>query len=354
LSNQPTFETGFKTVEVMKIAENYSLKKLNTFGIEVKARYFAEIREDEELIHLLDNPVWQTRKMLILAGGSNILFTGNFDGLVIKVSTKGIAIAEETAAHVLVNAQAGENWNALVNWCVGRNLGGLENLSLIPGNVGAAPVQNIGAYGVEQKDSFECLQALEIATGKKVKFNKADCDFGYRSSIFKKELKNKFVILNVTYRLDKNPVVQINYGELKKEIQSRNIKEPGIKEVADAVCRIRNSKLPDPEKTGNAGSFFKNPLVTEEKFLELRNLYPDIPGYPSENGLIKVAAGWMIDRLGWKGFRQGDAGVCETQALVLVNYGNASGYEILGIANDIKKSVKESFDVELEPEVNII
>jgi UDP-N-acetylmuramate dehydrogenase len=338
----------------MEVSENYPLKSLNTFGIDVKARYFVELKADQDVIRFVRERFWSGKRYLILDGGSNVLFTGDFDGVVMKLSTKGIRVISQTDEIVEVNAKAGENWHDFVCWCISKNYGGLENLSLIPGNVGAAPVQNIGAYGVEQKDVFGELEAIEIEIGKIRTFSKDECRFDYRNSVFKQELKNKFIILSVTYRLLKNPKFNISYGDLNRIFADKRPEELSLKAIGDAVCHIRNTKLPDPVKTGNAGSFFKNPTVSKDQYYVLLKKHPGLPGYPTEQGQYKIAAGWMIDRLGWKGFRRGDAGVCETQALVLVNHGNATGAEILELANEIKASVKLAFGLTLEPEVNVV
>ncbi len=298
--------------------------------------------------------MWDDQQLLILDGGSNILFTKDFDGYVIKLSSRGIVKTEENSTHAFIRANAGENWHEFVSWCINNEYGGLENLSLIPGNVGAAPIQNIGAYGVEQKDVFESLEAVSLETGEKAVFNKDDCRFGYRDSIFKRELKDKFIILAVTYRLLKTPEFNLSYGDLKRIFEGKSAKEITLKQVSDVVCNIRNSKLPDPATIGNAGSFFKNPVVSKKQYFDLMKKYPGLPGYPTNSDDYKIAAGWMIDQLGWKGYRKGDAGVCETQALVLVNYGNARGEEILQLASMIQQSVKEAYNISLEPEVNII
>lgn len=337
----------------MQIKENHPLKAFNTFGIDVKARYFAQVETDHELMGFVKDGFWRNKELLIINGGSNILFTKDFDGIVVKISTQGVAFNDENDGTVLAKAQAGENWHNFVSSCIGQNLAGLENLSMIPGNTGAAPIQNIGAYGVEQKDTFESLEALELDTCKVKTLTKSDCKFGYRNSVFKQELKNRFIILSVTYRLSRKPVFRLGYGDLQKELSGISAGSLTIRQVSDAVCRIRRNKLPDPEKVGNAGSFFKNPTITRDKYDQLQQKYPGLPGYASEGGEFKIAAGWMIDYLGWKGFRHGDAGVCATQALVLVNYGNANGAEILELAIKIQDSVRREFGIPLEPEVNI-
>jgi len=334
--------------------ENFSLKNYNTFGIDARARYFIEADNDSEISKFIEEGFWRDKPLLILNGGSNILFTKDFDGVALKIATRGIELIGEDDESVLVRAKAGENWHNFVCWCIDRNYGGLENLSLIPGNVGAAPIQNIGAYGVEQKDVFDSLEALELESGKIRLFSRNDCKFGYRTSVFKEEFKNQYIILAATYRLSKKHVFNISYGDIRRELGDEDAKGITIKKISDAICRIRTAKLPDPEKIGNAGSFFKNPAVSNEKYIELTAKYPGLPGYPTEAGDYKIAAGWMIDYLGWKGFRHGDAGVCATQALVLVNYGNAEGSEILKLSQEIRESVKLEFGIDLEPEVNII
>lgn len=338
----------------MIIEENISLKPFNTFGIEARARYFVGLKTDDEIRNLINDNIFRYGKIQILNGGSNTLFTDNFDGLVVKLATQGITKVDEDENHVYLQAKAGVNWHAFVSFCIENNYEGLENLSLIPGNVGAAPIQNIGAYGVEQKDCFFSLEAIELSTGQIRIFNHHDCKFDYRNSIFKQQFKDKYLILSVIYRLNKNPEFNITYGAIKSELAKMGINEITIKTISQAVCNIRSSKLPDPEKIGNAGSFFKNPLVTNEKYLQLTQNFPGIVGFPSNDGNYKLAAGWLIENLGWKGFRRGDAGVCETQALVLVNYSKAKGFEIVSLATEIMDSVKSRFGIELEMEVNIV
>lgn len=338
----------------MKIHENYSLRHLNTFGIDANARFFIEFKTEEEIADFIQKKTFIAEKHLILNGGSNVLFTKDFDGLVMKISTQGIETLEDNETHALVKASAGVNWDEFVKHCLDRKLGGLENLSAIPGNVGAAPMQNIGAYGVEQKHSFYSLEALNIESGNIQTFNAAACKFGYRESVFKKALKNKYIILSVTYRLSKSPEFKINYGAIQTELKNSGVEELTLKTVSEAICKIRGSKLPDPDKIGSAGSFFKNPVIDQEIYKRLKNKYPQMVAYPNPSGQHKIAAGWLIDYLGWKGYRMGDAGVCETQALVLVNYGKATGSEIWDLALDIQKSVFDEFGIQLEPEVNII
>jgi len=338
----------------LQVKENFSLKKYNTFGIDVSTRYFIELTTDSEIENFIKENPYKTLPILILGGGSNILFTKNFDGIILKIETKGIEIIRENDESIFVKAKAGELWNDLVNFCVEKNFGGIENLALIPGCVGASPIQNIGAYGSEMKDTFFELEAIDILHGQRKIFSQQECRLAYRNSIFKNELKGKYIILSVTFKLQKNPILNISYSALSKELQKLNLEKPTVAAVRDTVCKIRESKLPDPKIIGNAGSFFKNPSVTVDKYNELKNKFPEIVAYPAEDGNYKLAAGWMIDQCGWKGKRKENAGVHEKQALVMVNLGNASGNEILDLAHEVKVSVKNMFDVDIEFEVNII
>ncbi len=340
------------------VKENFSLKKYNTFGIDVMAQYFAGFSTIEQLEELLEfeklkinNPKSST---FILGGGSNILFTKNVEGLVLKNEIKGIERIGEDENYVYLKTGAGENWHQLVLYCINNNLAGMENLSLIPGNVGASPMQNIGAYGVEIKDVFHQLEAFHLLEKKIVRFAKDDCKFGYRESIFKGELKDQFVILNVTYRLNKIPHFNTSYGAIEQELQTMGIKELTIQAISQAVINIRSSKLPDPAVIGNAGSFFKNPEIDNEQFVNLRTAFSAIVGYDLHNGKTKLAAGWLIEQCGWKGYRKKDAGCYAKQALILVNYGAASGKEIFSLSEQIINSVKEKFVVLLQREVNIV
>lgn len=333
----------------MKIKENFSLKQLNTFGIDASAKYFAGFTSSEELVELAE----RDQERMILGGGSNVLFTRNFNGMVLKNEIGGIHICREDSNHVYVKAGAGENWHQFVLYCIRRNLAGVENLSLIPGNVGASPMQNIGAYGAEIKDVFDELEAFHLHDKKVVTFTHSDCAFGYRESVFKNKYKGEFAILNVTFRLNKVPVFNTSYGAIEEELQQMNA-EKSIQAISQAVINIRSSKLPDPRKIGNAGSFFKNPVVPSEQFDALRNEYASMPGYPQPDGSVKLAAGWLIEQCGWKGYRRGDAGCHARQALVLVNYGNASGKDIYDLSTDILDSVIKKFNVTLEREVNIL
>jgi UDP-N-acetylmuramate dehydrogenase len=338
----------------MLIKENQSLKPYNTFGIDVSAQNFVEVASLEELQQVFEHFPAETTPHLTLGGGSNLLFTGDYAGLVIKVSFKGIEINEENEHEVVVKAAAGEDWDQFVNHCVELGWGGLENLSLIPGQVGSSPIQNIGAYGVELKDCFESLDAFDKNTGTIKTFYAADCRFGYRDSLFKREARGKYVIVSVSFRLRKNNhMLKLDYGTIQSELRQQGISHPSIADVRRVVCNIRRSKLPDPAVTGNAGSFFKNPVINQEHFERLKAKYPGLVAFPDKGG-IKLAAGWLIEQAGWKAYREGDAGVHPLQALVLVNHGNASGKDIASLAEKIKKSVAESFGVKLETEVNII
>ena len=335
------------------IQENVALRAFNTFGIGVFARYFAEFASVEELDELL---AWAGgRESIMLGGGSNVLFTKDVDGLVARNAIKGIELVDEDDDYVYVRAGAGEVWQEFVAHCIGRDWAGVENLSLIPGSVGAAPMQNIGAYGVELKEVFFELEAWHIEEKKVYTFSLNDCAFGYRESVFKHQYRGQFVILNVTFRLGKKAVFRTEYGAIKEELERVGVKDLSIRAVSDAVKAIRRSKLPDPAVIGNAGSFFKNPTIPDEQFDVLQAEYMDIVGYHN-NGTdtTKLAAGWLIEQCGWKGFRRGDAGVHARQALVLVNYGGATGQEIYDLSQEIQASVHEKFGVELVREVNII
>ena len=338
----------------MQVHENYSLRNYNTFGVAAIAKHFATFFSEEELKECLEenNPVLSK---MILGGGSNILFTKDFDGLVLKNEISGINIINEDEEFIFINAGAGVKWHSFVMFCVNNNFGGVENLSLIPGNVGASPMQNIGAYGVEVKDVFYQLEAFHLQEKVRTTFSAKDCEFGYRESVFKNKYKDQFAILNVTYRLKKNPVYNISYGAIETELQKKNVKELSVKAISDAVISIRSSKLPDPKIIGNAGSFFKNPIIKSHELYALKEpIDQNIPFYKIDKEHFKIPAGWLIEKCGWKGFRKGDVGCYEKQALVLVNYGNATGKEIYNLSEEIKISVKEKFGIELEREVNII
>lgn len=337
----------------MDILNNVSLRLYNTMGIEVKARQFATFTNTDELSELLARRTGTT-PLLVLGGGSNILFTKDYDGLVLKNEMKGINIVKEDNNHVYIQAGAGEHWHGFVQHCLQRNLAGVENLSLIPGNVGASPMQNIGAYGVEIKDVFEELEAWHIQDKKVHVFSTNDCQFGYRESVFKRQYRGQFIILNVTYRLNKTPRLNTSYGAIEQELTHMGVQELTIQAVSQAVINIRRSKLPDPNEIGNAGSFFKNPSIPADQYAQLQQSFPGIIGYTNTDGSVKLAAGWLIEQCGWKGIRRGDAGCHARQALVLVNYGHATGKEIYDLSEDILQSVKAKFGVELEREVNIV
>ncbi|MFN7314028.1 MAG: UDP-N-acetylmuramate dehydrogenase [Bacteroidota bacterium] len=338
----------------MNIQQNVSLKPYNTFGIDVKAKEFVVVNTMEELCILCAAFNLSDRKLLVLGGGSNVLLTSDFDGMVIKNNLKGITIEQEDEDHVWVKSMAGEVWHDFVLYCIDHHLAGIENLSLIPGCVGAAPMQNIGAYGVEIKDTFFALQAVEITSGEVVTFLNSDCKFGYRESVFKQEAKGKYIIASVTFRLDKKPKFNVTYGAIQQTLAKKGVQELSIKAISDAVIEIRTSKLPDPKVLGNAGSFFKNPEIENEKFNALKQQFPELVGYPVGSNHTKLAAGWLIEQCGWKGKVVGNTGSHKDQALVLVNYGNASGHEIWQLAMDIQKSVYDKFGVHIQPEVNVI
>ena len=337
----------------MIITDHVSLKRFNTFGIEAKARHFVEIDTLEDLRALLASPVYGPMDKLVLGGGSNLLFTRDFDGLVLKISLPGVEKVRENDAHAWVRAGAGVNWHDLVVYCLDHDYAGIENLSLIWGTVGAAPMQNIGAYGVEIKDVFEELEAVRISDGSLRTFGHADCRFGYRESVFKRELKGQYIITSVTLRLDKQPVFRTSYGAIGDTLREMGA-NLSIRAISEAVCRIRTSKLPDPHQIGNAGSFFKNPELDQDAFDRLKSQHPGVPHYPASAGQVKVPAGWLIEQCGWKGQRVGDTGVHAQQAWVLVNYGGATGAEILRLSERIRASVADKFGVALQAEVNVV
>lgn len=339
----------------MQFQQNISLKPYNTFGIDVVARYFAPFATVAEL-HQIAKVVNKDAKlqMLVMGGGSNLLLTQNFDGLVTKNELEGIEVVGEDDNYYYVKAGAGENWHHFVQYCIKNNFAGVENLSLIPGSVGASPMQNIGAYGVEIKDVFYSLEALHIHSNNIVTFTLQECEFGYRESIFKTKLKGQYIITSVTYRLHKVPVYNTSYGAIQAELEAMGVKSLSLAAVSQAVINIRQSKLPDPEVIGNAGSFFKNPTITSDHYRTLQLQHKGIPGYGAGVNQVKVAAGWLIEQCGYKGYRKGDAGCHAKQALVLVNYGNATGKEILALSEEIIAAVYEKFRIQLEREVNII
>lgn len=336
----------------MIIQEEVSLKAYNTFGIDSLARYFSAFSTVEELKDA--NSQLPAANFLILGGGSNILLTKNFDGLVLKNEISGIELVKEDEDSVIVKAGAGEVWHELVMYCVKNGFAGIENLSLIPGNVGASPMQNIGAYGVEVKDVFHELEAWDLQEKNIRKFSKEDCEFGYRESVFKRKFKNRFVIGTVSFKLNKKPSFNTSYGAINQELERMGLKELSIRAISNAVINIRQSKLPDPKEVGNAGSFFKNPQIPNQDFEKLKSSFPDIIAFPAGKDFTKLAAGWMIEQCGWKGYRKGDAGCYPKQALVLVNYGNAKGNEIYDLSEEIIESVVEKFGVRLEREVNVV
>ncbi len=338
----------------MKITENYPLKTLNTFALNVDAKYFTTVASKDEIKQSVEIARQKDVPLLILGGGSNLLFESDFPGLVVRNELKGTSVIDQTDDSVFVKVMGGEIWDDFVKYCVENGWGGVENLSLIPGTTGAAPIQNIGAYGAEQKDSFVELEAYFLKTGKRKVFSNNECMFGYRTSIFKEKLKGEVFIESVTFKLDRKPTLKTEYGAIERELSQIKDRKITVSDVRNAVIKIRRSKLPDPVELGNAGSFFKNPVVTAGKLSELKTKSPDIISYSFGNDSFKLAAGQLIDKCGWKGRREGDAGVHKNQALVLVNYGNATGKDILLLAGKIQKSVLEKFGVKLETEVNVV
>ncbi|MBY0485872.1 MAG: UDP-N-acetylmuramate dehydrogenase [Flavobacteriaceae bacterium] len=337
----------------MQILTNFSLKKYNTFGIEAKAKQFVAIHSNDELKSILKHH--SSDKKFILGGGSNMLLTQDIDALVIHIDLKGKKIINEDEDFVWVESQAGEVWHEFVLWTIDQNFGGLENMSLIPGNVGTTPVQNIGAYGTEIKDTFVSCEAMNILSQEMKTFSKEECNFGYRESIFKHEVKDKFVISSVVFKLTKrNHKINTSYGDITKELENKNITIPTLKDVSNAVIAIRQSKLPDPKELGNSGSFFKNPIISKSEFEKVHALHPEMPHYVISETEVKVPAGWLIEKAGFKGKRFGDAGIHKNQALVLVNYGNATGQEILAVSRDVQATVLKEFGIAIEAEVNVI
>ena len=346
MGNSVTF-AGMKT--------NVSLRSYNSFGFDVVAKFFAEINDIQELEGLIRSDEFKKGKHLILSGGNNVLFQEDcFDGLVVYINTKGIEVLREDENKVIVRAQAGEDWPEFVRFCVGKGWHGLENLAHIPGKVGAAPVQNIGAYGMELKDSFLQCEAIQLATGQKRVFNKEDCRFGYRESVFKNTLKGQYIITSVDFLLQKNAPLHLEYGNIKAYLEQNGIESPTLLQLHDAICAIRDTKLPDVKQIGSAGSFFKNPVIEAAQFEALKKDYPDIPHYPDADGRVKVPAGWLIEQAGWKGWRDEHVGVYEKQALVLVHYGGGKGHDIVELAQKIQASVEAKFGIRISPEVNIL
>ncbi|QYA25520.1 UDP-N-acetylmuramate dehydrogenase [Gramella sp. MT6] len=337
----------------MQVLRNFSLKDYNSFGIDVNAEKFVSIENLEDLRTVLRKNY--ASELFVLGGGSNMLLTKDIKKTVIHIAIKGKEIIAEEENEVIVQAAAGENWHKFVLWTLEQDFGGLENLSLIPGNVGTAPIQNIGAYGVELKDSFLSCKAMNVQTLEEKEFDLKECDFDYRNSVFKNRLKGQYIITSVKFRLTKKDhKLHTEYGAIKSELEKQEISSPTIQDISNAVIAIRNSKLPDPKKIGNSGSFFKNPIIDKEKFEKLESDYSGVPSYHVSDNEIKVPAGWLIDQAGFKGYRSGDAGVHKDQALVLVNYGAATGQEILSLSQEIQQSIKAKFDIDLEAEVNII
>ncbi|MDZ4663810.1 MAG: UDP-N-acetylmuramate dehydrogenase [Bacteroidota bacterium] len=336
----------------MRFEEHKSLKSFNTFGLEAFAKYFIEINNVKDLELLFKDPIYSANQKLILGGGSNILFTKDFNGLVIKNNIKGIEILNKKE-HI-IKAGAGENWHEFVMFCIDKGLGGVENLSLIPGCVGASPMQNIGAYGVEIKDVFYELSAFDLTSGEIKTFSKQECDFAYRESVFKRKYKDRYLVVDVSFKLSKDPKLSTHYGAINDELKKMGIEKPKIKDVSNAVIAIRQSKLPDPKEIGNAGSFFKNPEVSTEKYQSLKKEFDALVAYPLENGHYKLAAGWLIEQSGLKGFEMNGAAVHNKQALVLVNKNNTTGQNIYQLSDYVLSKVFDKFGVQLEREVNII
>lgn len=336
------------------LQKQVSLAGMNTFGFEISAGIFYSVQDAGQLQSLWKTNLLQTGHPLVLGGGSNILFTRDYPGIVLKNDLRGKELLKETDDHVLVRAGGGEVWHQLVLWAVENGWGGIENLSLIPGSVGAAPIQNIGAYGVEVEKAFHSLTAFDMLEGRMVEFSHDECRFGYRDSIFKNEGKGRFFITSVVLKLNKKHQVHTGYGDIAKTLEEQGITEPGISDVSKAVIAIRQTKLPDPAVLGNCGSFFKNPVIPKSQFEALQNQHADIRSFTAAEGFVKVPAAWLIETAGWKGFRRGDAGVHTRQALVLVNYGHATGKEIFSLAEEIQQSVKEKFGISLEMEVNVL
>ena len=338
---------------MLKVKRNISLKKYNTFNIDVKAKYFLSLTSEQNVIDFLNNKKYKDIQKLIIGGGSNILLTHNYEGIILLNSIKGIKILSNNSDNIKIEVGAGEVWHDLVIWSINNNLSGIENLSLIPGLVGASPIQNIGAYGVEVKNVIESVNYIDIQTGKKIIMNNHECNFGYRDSIFKNKLKGKIVITKVTYKLNKKADNNMEYGVIKEELKKIK-KPPSPKNISEAIINIRKRKIPDPKLLANCGSFFKNPIVNKNKFNDLKKTFPSIVGYKVSEKKTKIAAGWLIDNAGLKGIRIGDAGVHKNQALVIVNYGKSTGQEILKLAKKIKEKIYTMYNITLEEEVNVI
>lgn len=338
----------------MRIEKDFSLKNYNTFKIDVNCRYFAEYFSENELLKILKNIDYIDEKKLPIGVGSNILFTKSYDGMILKNGLKDISIISEDADYAYVKAGGGVIWDDMISFALERNLGGIENLIAIPGTVGASPVQNIGAYGQEAKDTIFSVEAYMIDSGEKLQLNNQQCAFGYRKSIYKNELKNKTVVANVVYKLNKRPVINYSYGDIKKELEALNADGYTIRDISNAIKNIRGRKLPDTELIGSAGSFFKNPEIEEELYIELKSRFAEMPGYRTEEGKVKVPAGWLIEQAGWKGKEIGNVATYRDQALVIINKGGAAGAEIVEFSEQIKNAVSGKFSINLEAEVNII
>jgi UDP-N-acetylmuramate dehydrogenase len=334
-----------------QVQQNISLKPYNTFGIDANAFYFCNCQTEKDLTGILSDPAYKHLNKLVLGGGSNVLFTKNFNGLIILNSIKGKEIIDEDDNTVILRVGAGEDWDELVEYTVKNDLAGLENLSYIPGNVGASPIQNIGAYGEEVKNTISEVETIDLQTLKKINYKNEDCQFGYRSSIFKHELKGKSIITHVIFTLNKQHIFNLDYGSLNETVKQKG--KVTLQNIRDSIIEIRKSKLPEPEELGSAGSFFKNPIIEADQYENLQQHFPNIPAYQLSENEFKVPAGWLIDQLGWKGYREGDAGVHKKQALVLVNYGNATGKQIYSLSQKIIQSVKGAYGIELEYEVNV-
>lgn len=334
---------------------NIDLRPYNSFGFHATTKYFVEINDIQELDSLIQTDLFKHEKHLILSGGNNILFQEDiFDGIIVHINTKGIKVVREEGNEVVVRAQAGEDWPDFVRYTVAKGWHGLENLAHIPGKVGAAPVQNIGAYGMELKDSFLQCETIHIEAGEKRVFKKEECAFGYRESVFKCELKGQYVITAVDFLLHKQAELKLEYGNIKSYLADHGINTPTLQQLHDAICAIRDAKLPDVKKIGSAGSFFKNPVITSEQFVALKKGYPNIPHYPEADGMVKVPAGWLIEQAGWKGWRDEHVGVYDKQALVLVHYGGGTGHDIVELARRIQQSVEKKFGIRINPEVNFV
>ena len=335
----------------LRVQSQVSLKPFNSFGVDVRAQLFAQAESDADVREALAYAREHELPLLVVGGGSNLLLTADIKALVLRMATRGIRQLSDDGLRVVIEAEAGETWHPFVQWTLAQGLSGLENLSLIPGTVGAAPMQNIGAYGVEIKDVFAGLTALDRQTGELRDFSLEDCNFAYRDSLFKQQA-GRWVILRVRFVLDRVARLHLDYGPVRQRLTEQGIDQPTASDVSQAICSIRSEKLPDPAVLGNAGSFFKNPLVSAALAAQIRLTHPGLIGYPQADGQVKLAAGWLIEQAGWKGFREGDAGVHRLQSLVLVNYGKASGLELLGLAQRIQKDIAERFNVELEMEPN--